>query len=69
MRWLSIQIGIPLMLTGIIMYAMGLIINYIIMSVWDVSYPFVRFVSLLGAVFTVVGGTSILNIGKVENEL
>ncbi len=69
MRWLSIQIGIPLMLTGIIMYAMGLIINYITMSVWDVSYLFVRFVLLLGAVFTVVGGISILNIGKVENEL
>ena len=68
MRWLSIEIGIPLMLTGIIMYAMGLIINYITMSVWDVSYHFVGFVSLLGAVFTVVGGISIINIGKVENE-
>ena len=66
MKWISIEIGIPLMLTGIIMYAMGLIINYITMEVWDVSYIFIRFITLLGMLLVVIGGSSILNIGKVK---
>ena len=36
------------------------------MNVWDVSYIQIRFLTLLGALFTVIGGSSILNIGKVK---
>jgi len=66
MKWLSIEIGIPLMLTGISMCAMGLIINYITMEVWDVTYPVMIFIQLLGMLLTIIGASSILNIGKAK---
>ena len=66
MKWLSIEIGIPLMLTGIIMYAIGLMVDYLTQTIQDVSYPFIRFITLLGMLFVVIGGSSILNIGKVK---
>lgn len=66
MKWINVEIGIPLMLTGIIIYAIGLIINYLTMTIWDISYIQIRFLTLFGALFTVIGGSSILNIGKVK---
>lgn len=55
-----IEIGLPLMLTGIIIMAIGYIVDYLTCTLWDVSYIQIRFLVLLGMLFVVIGAFSIV---------
>ena len=57
-----VEVGLPLMLTGVILFAIGYILDYITMSIYDISYIQIRFLVLLGMLFIVIGGGSILCI-------
>jgi len=68
MNWKDIRIryigwGAPLCLTGILIYAVCIIVDYLTRTLWDVSYPIVIFSTFIGMLFIMVGAGSFLFIG------
>jgi len=61
-KW--IEIGMPIMLAGLVIYAIGWIIVYIVQAVLNTSYPVIRFIPLLGYLFIVIGAFSFVLVVK-----
>lgn len=55
-----IEIGMPIMLTGIIIMAIGYILDYVTRTIYDVSYIQIHFLVLLGMLFIVIGAFSMV---------
>ena len=74
MNWENIRIryiecGAPLFLTGILVYAVCLIVDYLTRTLWDVSYPIIIFSTFIGLIFIMAGVLSLVFIGSKLNEL
>ena len=68
MNWENVRIryiewGAPLFLTGILVYAVCLIVDYLTRTLWDVSYPIIIFSTFMGLIFIMAGALSFIFIG------
>jgi len=60
MNWKNIRtkyvkIGIPLFMLGVIIMAVGFIIDYLIIVIYEVSYPIIRHVACIGIIMMCIG--------------
>ena len=74
MNWENIRIkyiewGAPLLFTGILVYAVCLIVDYLTRTLWDISYPIIIFSTFMGLIFIMAGALSFVFIGSNWNEL
>ena len=64
-----IEYGPPLLFTGILVYAVCHIVDYLTRTLWDVSYPIIIFSTFIGLIFIMAGALSFVFIGSNWNEL
>ena len=57
-----IEYGPILMMTGILVYAGSIIVDYLTRTLWDVSYPSIIFSTFVGMIFIILGCLSFLFI-------
>ena len=62
-----IEYAPPLCVTGILVYAGCLIVDYLTRTLWDVSYPIIIFSTFVGIIFIMVGCLSFVFIGRNWN--
>lgn len=60
MNWKNIgtryvKIGIPLFMLGVIIMAIGFIIDYLIIAVYGTSYFVIRLISIVGIIMMCIG--------------
>lgn len=65
MNWENIKIryakvGLPILLFGIILYAIGQIIDYIIQTIYGISHPVIVGIIFLGMILIVIGAFSVV---------
>ena len=59
-----IEIGMPIMLIGMVIQAIGWIVGYIIQTIYGVSHPIMYGIILLGMIVMVIGAFSIVIVVK-----
>jgi len=69
MNWENIktryaEVGLPILMLGCIIYAVGLIVEYLVQTIYGISHPVINGIIFFGMILIVIGAFSVVLLVK-----